>query len=154
LGVKKAPRVQKTECGPENQYYRVTYLSIGNFTWNKKKLELRIECWSILKEKKNKIVFKFSKAITFWCILLKILIYIWNMIRISTKKFSFMIAIENLKTILFFSFKIDQHSKIASLFFAFESDENFITLVSNRMRCDHHMSIFSVTWFKINDRNC
>jgi hypothetical protein len=33
-------------------------------------------------------------------------------ISINTKKFSFMIAIENLKTILFFSFKIEQHSNI------------------------------------------
>jgi hypothetical protein len=35
-----------------------------------------------------------------------------------------MIAIENLKTFLFFSFKIDQHFKIASLFFSFESDKH------------------------------
>jgi hypothetical protein len=41
------------------------------------------------------------------------------MIKINTKKFSFMIAIENLKTFLFFSFKIDQLSKISSLFFFF-----------------------------------
>jgi hypothetical protein len=39
-----------------------------------------------------------------------------------------MIAIENLKTILFFSFKIDQLSKISSLFFSFESDINFFSM--------------------------
>jgi hypothetical protein len=50
------------------------------------------------------------------------------MIKINTKKFSFMIAIENLKTILFFSFKIDQFSKISSLFFSFESDINFFSM--------------------------
>jgi hypothetical protein len=27
----------KTEFGQQNQYERVTYPSIGNFTWNKKK---------------------------------------------------------------------------------------------------------------------
>jgi hypothetical protein len=36
-------------------------------------------------------------------------------------------AIENFKTMLFFSFKIDQHSKIASLFFTSESDKNFFS---------------------------
>jgi hypothetical protein len=35
-----------------------------------------------------------------------------------------MIVIENLNTIVFFSFKIDQHSKTARFFF-FESDKNF-----------------------------
>jgi hypothetical protein len=36
-----------------------------------------------------------------------------------------MIAIENLKTILFFSFKIDQHSRIASLFFLLSTPKFF-----------------------------
>jgi hypothetical protein len=36
-----------------------------------------------------------------------------------------MIAIENLKTILFLSFKIGQLSKIASFFFCIESDKKF-----------------------------
>jgi hypothetical protein len=39
-----------------------------------------------------------------------------------------MIAIENLKTILFFSFRIDQFSKISSLLFSFESDINFFSM--------------------------
>jgi hypothetical protein len=47
---------------------------------------------------------------------------------INTKKFSFMIAIENLKTILFFPFKIDQFYKVSSLFFSFESDINFLSM--------------------------
>jgi hypothetical protein len=40
LGVKKAKtslRSPKTEFGLQNQYGRVTYPSIGNFTWSKKK---------------------------------------------------------------------------------------------------------------------
>jgi hypothetical protein len=40
LGVKKAkidPQSPKTEFGAQNQYGRVIYPSIGNFTWNKKK---------------------------------------------------------------------------------------------------------------------
>jgi hypothetical protein len=36
-----------------------------------------------------------------------------------------MIAIENLKTFLFFSFKIDQ----PSLFFSFESDKTFLACI-------------------------
>jgi hypothetical protein len=36
---------------------------------------------------------------------------------------------ENLKTFLFFSFKIDQHSKITSLFFSFESDKTFLACI-------------------------
>jgi hypothetical protein len=39
LGVKQAkigPQT-KTEFGAQNQYDRVIYLSIGNFTWSKKK---------------------------------------------------------------------------------------------------------------------
>jgi hypothetical protein len=39
-----------------------------------------------------------------------------------------MIPIENLKTFLFFSFKINQLSKIASLFFSFEYDKNFLSV--------------------------
>jgi hypothetical protein len=39
-----------------------------------------------------------------------------------------MIAIENLKTFLFFTFKIDQGSKISSLFFSFGSDKNFFSM--------------------------
>jgi hypothetical protein len=40
LGVKKAkigPQSPKTEFGAQNQYGRVIYPSIGNFTWSKKK---------------------------------------------------------------------------------------------------------------------
>jgi hypothetical protein len=48
---------------------------------------------------------------------------------INTKKFSFMIPIEILKPILFFSFKIDQLSMISSLFFSFESDKTFLACI-------------------------
>jgi hypothetical protein len=52
-----------------------------------------------------------------------------------------MIQIENLKAILFFSFKIDQLFKIASLFFAFESDKNIVELVVNfRFFTDYFLS--------------
>jgi hypothetical protein len=92
----------------------------------------------MLKEK-NKIVFKFSTAImklNFLVELLRWKYYTWNMIKINTKMFSFMIAVENLKTILFFSFNIDQHFELWKLIFA------FLTL----------KSIFFLTPCKILDR--
>jgi hypothetical protein len=42
--VKKAkigPQSPKTEFGAQNQYGRVIYPSIGNFTWSKKKLRVK-----------------------------------------------------------------------------------------------------------------
>jgi hypothetical protein len=56
---------------------------------------------------KNKNVVKFSIAImklNFWCLLnvQDVNTYTWNMIKLTTKKFNFMIAIENLTTFLFF----------------------------------------------------
>jgi hypothetical protein len=101
---------------------------------SKEKNKLAIlECWSILKEK-NKNVSKFTIAIMKQNYLVFILIifhvykylHLENSINNKQKKFSFTRAIENLNTFLFFSFKIDHHSKIASLFFSFDSDKTFL----------------------------
>jgi hypothetical protein len=46
LGVKKAAKSlksPKTEFGAQNQYGRVTYPSIGSFTWSKKKYTFEIQ---------------------------------------------------------------------------------------------------------------
>jgi hypothetical protein len=68
---------------------------------------------------------------------------------INTKKFSFMIPIENLKPILFFSLKIDQLSMISSLFFSFESDKTFLACIF----WNAYLLVFIIKWSKF-EPNC